>query len=110
MGYRTKSSVVRPGIEPEITVSIVEDDDALRQTLSRYVNTKGFRCVSTYGTAEEALLDLPRVNPNVVLMDINLPRKNGIQCVGELRALAPTTKCIMLTAFEDADLIFQALC
>ena len=101
--------MVRAGTDLEITVSIVEDDDALRQTLSRYVNTKGFRCVSSYGTAEEALLDLPRVNPDVVLMDINLPRKNGIQCVGELRALAPRTKCIMLTAFEDADLIFQAL-
>ena len=42
-------------------------------------------------------------------MDINLPRKNGIQCVGELKGLAPSSKCIILTAFEDADLIFQAL-
>src|SRR3954469_11616652 len=109
MSYRRKSSVVRAGTDLEITVSIVEEDDALRQTLSRYVNTKGFRCVSTYGTAEEALMELPKVNPHVVLMDINLPRKNGIQCVGELKGLVPTTKCIMLTAFEDADLIFQAL-
>src|SRR3954468_5568781 len=106
LGYHTKSGVVRAGTDLEITVSIVEDDAALRQTLSRYVNTKGFRCVSSYGSAEEALLDLPRVNPQVVLMDINLPRKNGIQCVGELKGLVPTTKCIMLTAFEDADLIF----
>lgn len=94
---------------PDITVAIVEDDAALRETLARYVDTQGFRCVSTYGSAEEALRELPKFSPDVVLMDINLPRKNGIQCVGELKGLAPSSKCIILTAFEDADLIFQAL-
>lgn len=93
----------------DITVSIVEDNEALLETLARYVNTRGFRCISTHGSAEEALRDLPRARPHVVLMDINLPRKNGIECVAELKALAPASKCIMLTAFEDADLIFQAL-
>jgi DNA-binding NarL/FixJ family response regulator len=93
----------------EITVSIVEDDAALRETLARYVDTRGFRCVSTHGSAEEALRELPRIKPGVVLMDINLPHKSGIECVGELKALLPATKCIMLTAFEDGDLIFQAL-
>src|SRR6185436_19117814 len=93
----------------DIAVSIVEDDAALRETLARYVNTRGFRCVSTHGSAEDALRELPRAQPAVVLMDINLPRKNGIQCVAELKALAPASKCIILTAFEDADLIFQAL-
>jgi DNA-binding NarL/FixJ family response regulator len=93
----------------DITVSIVEDDAALRETLSRYVHTRGFRCASTYGSAEEALRELPKVKPHVVLMDINLPRKSGIQCVAELKALAPASKCIILTAFEDTDLIFHAL-
>ena len=94
---------------PDITVAIVEDDAALRETLARYVDTQGFRCVSSYGSAEDALRELPKFSPDVVLMDINLPRKNGIQCVGELKGLAPSSKCIILTAFEDADLIFQAL-
>ena len=93
----------------DISVSIVEDDDALRETLARYVSTRGFRCVSSHGSAEEALRELPKVKPQVVLMDINLPRKSGIQCVGELKGLTPTSKCIMLTAFEDTELIFQAL-
>jgi DNA-binding NarL/FixJ family response regulator len=92
-----------------ISVSIVEDDDALRGTLARYLDTKGFRCVSTHGSAEEALRELPQVRPEVVLMDINLPRMNGIDCVAELKSRVPAVKCIMLTAFEDADLIFQAL-
>jgi len=93
----------------DITVSVVEDDDALRETLARYVDTRGFRCVSTHGSAEDALQELPRVKPAVVLMDINLPRKSGIECVGELKKLTPASKCIILTAFEDTELIFQAL-
>ena len=93
----------------EITVSIVEDDDALRETLARYVDTQGFRCLSAYGSAEEALREMPKIKPDVVLMDINLPRKSGIDCVAELKGLTPGSKCIILTAFEDADLIFQAL-
>ena len=92
-----------------ISVSIVEDDGALRGTLGRYLDTKGFRCLSTHGSAEEALRELPQVKPEVVLMDINLPRMSGIDCVAELKSQLPSVKCIMLTAFEDADLIFQAL-
>ena len=92
-----------------ISVSIVEDDDALRETLARYLDTKGFRCVSAHGSAEAALRELPLAKPEVVLMDINLPRMSGIDCVAELKSRLPAVKCIMLTAFEDADLIFQAL-
>ena len=101
--------MVQPRSDVDITVSIVEDDDALRDTLKRYLGTRGFRCLSTYGSAEEALRELPAVKPAVVLMDINLPRKSGIDCVSELKTLIPSSKCIILTAFEDADLIFQAL-
>ena len=93
----------------DITVSIVEDDDGLRETLARYVTTRGFRCVSTHGSAEQALREIPVVQPAVVLMDINLPRKSGIECVAELKQTAPASKCIILTAFEDTELIFQAL-
>jgi DNA-binding NarL/FixJ family response regulator len=101
--------MVQTRADMDITVSIVEDDDALRDTLKSYLNTRGFRCLSTHGSAEEALRELPNVKPAVVLMDINLPRKNGIDCVSELKTLIPSSKCIILTAFEDADLIFQAL-
>ena len=101
--------MVQTRSDMDITVSIVEDDDALRDTLKSYLNTRGFRCLSTHGSAEEALRELPGVKPAVVLMDINLPRKNGIDCVSELKTLMPSSKCIILTAFEDADLIFQAL-
>lgn len=93
----------------EISVSIVEDDAALRQTLSQYLDTPGFRCVSTHGSAEEALSALGEKKPNVILMDINLPGRSGIGCVAELKNALPSSKCIMVTAFEDTELIFKAL-
>ena len=78
-------------IEPmPISVSIVEDNDKLRATLARVINrAEGFRCVSQYANAEDALKDLPQVRPDVVLMDINLPGMNGVKCVQQLKALLP---------------------
>jgi DNA-binding NarL/FixJ family response regulator len=96
-------------MKPEITVSIVEDDEAFRQTLAQYLNTRGFTCLSTHANAEDALQSLPRMQPEVILVDIHLPGRNGIECVAGLKSLLPASKCIMLTAFEDTDSIFQAL-
>jgi DNA-binding NarL/FixJ family response regulator len=93
----------------EITVSIVEDDEGLRQTLASYLNTPGFRCLSTHGSTEEALIALPELRPDVILMDINLPARSGIECVAGLKSSIPASKSIILTAFEETDLIFQAL-
>jgi len=95
---------------PAITVSIVEDQDQLRNTLSRVINrADGFECVSSYGNAEEALEDLPKKKPNVVLMDINLPGMNGVECARKLKQAAPEIQIIMLTVYEDTDNIFNAL-
>src|SRR5215207_1655776 len=93
-----------------ITVSIVEDQEQLRNTLSRVINrADGFECVSTYGSAEEALEDLPRKMPNVVLMDINLPGINGVECARKLKQATPGIQIMMLTVYEDTDNIFNAL-
>ncbi|MCX6885535.1 MAG: response regulator transcription factor [Verrucomicrobiota bacterium] len=93
-----------------ITVSIVEDNDQLRATLARVLGrTDGFRCVSHYGNAEAALEALPRDKPNVVLMDINLPGMNGVECVRRLKAAEPGIQAIMLTVYEDTENIFNAL-
>jgi DNA-binding NarL/FixJ family response regulator len=94
----------------DITVAIVEDNDKLRDTLARLLNrAKGFHCVSQYGNAEDALKGLPRDRPNVVLMDINLPGMNGVECVRHLKPLIPETQIVMLTVYEDTDNIFNAL-
>ena len=91
-------------------VSIVEDNEQLRNTLSRVLNrAEGFRCVSHYGSAEAALEGLPKDKPEVVLMDINLPGLNGVECVRKLKQVAPQIQSVMLTVYEDTDNIFNAL-
>ena len=93
-----------------ISVSIVEDNDKLRGTLARMLNrADGFRCVSDYANAEDALKDLPQAKPEVVLMDINLPGMNGVECVRQLKQLLPQTQVMMLTVYEDTENIFNAL-
>jgi DNA-binding NarL/FixJ family response regulator len=93
-----------------ITVSIVEDNEQLRKTLAQVLNrSDGFKCLSHYGTAEDALKDLPSVRPEVVLMDINLPGMNGVECVRQLKQVLPNLQVIMLTVYEDTDNIFSAL-
>jgi len=93
-----------------ISVSIVEDDAQARQILADWIRrADGFRCVSEHGSAESALATLPAEKPEVVLMDINLPGLNGIECVRQLKPLLPGTQFLMLTVYEDADHIFNAL-
>jgi len=93
-----------------ITVSIVEDNEQLRNTLARVIGrVEGFQFLSAYGNAEDALAGLPQDKPNVVLMDINLPGLNGVECVRRLKPLAPKTQIIMLTVYEDTENIFNAL-
>ena len=93
-----------------ITVSIVEDNEQLRATLARVINrAEGYRCISHYGDAESALEGLSKDKPQVVLMDINLPAMNGVECVRRLKPLVPGTQVVMLTVYEDTDNIFNAL-
>lgn len=93
-----------------ITLSLVEDDDHARQILAGTINrASGFRCVSQFRDAESALAALPLEAPDVVLMDIHLPGMSGIECVHRLKALLPATQFVMLTVYEDADHIFNAL-
>lgn len=95
---------------PNITVSIVEDDEPTRLLLVEWIQkAAGFKCVSHHATAEEALEDLPRDGPNIVLMDINLPGMNGVECVRQLKPQLPSTEFIMLTVYEDSDHIFNSL-
>lgn len=92
------------------TVSIVDDETELRESIIRYLNLSGeFHCVSEYARAEDALAGLPGDAPAVVLMDIKMAGMNGIECVRRLKEKMPLVQVIMLTVFEDSDLIFDAL-
>ena len=93
-----------------ITVAIVEDNSTVRQTLARWVGgAAGYRCVCACGSAEEALEKFPRLAPDVVLMDIQLPNLSGIACTVQLRERLPKVQVIMVTVYRDYDKIFKAL-
>jgi DNA-binding NarL/FixJ family response regulator len=91
-------------------VAVVEDNRALREQLVQILNSgNDIRCVGAYASAEEALKQLPAVNPDVVLMDIQLPGMSGIECVTHLKTLAPSIQIIMVTIYEDSERLFRAL-
>lgn len=93
-----------------ITVSIVDDDAGVRDSIIQYIALAGgFRCLGAYATAAEALESIPAQKPDVVLMDINMPEMDGIECARRLKAAVPGLHILMLTVYEDADLIFKAL-
>ncbi len=93
-----------------ITFSIVDDDAGLRESIVRYLTVKGgFACAGQYGQAQEALAKLPGERPSVVLMDIKMKGMDGIECVRRLKEKMPDILVIMLTVFEEEDLIFDAL-
>jgi DNA-binding NarL/FixJ family response regulator len=93
-----------------IKVAIVEDNTGIRDSLAVLINgTAGFSCAGAYANAEVALKNLPLHWPDIVLMDINLPRMSGPECVAKLKALRPALQIIMLTVHMDSDLVFKSL-
>lgn len=93
-----------------ITFSIVDDDAGVRDSIAEYVQAKKeFTCLGTYSTARKALEQIPLSPPDVVLMDINMPVIDGIECTRQLKLALPKLHILMLTVYEDADLIFRAL-
>ena len=92
-----------------IAISIVEDQPVMRESLVEWIDSApGLRCVGSHASAEEALRDIPEENPDVVLMDINLPHMNGIQCVARLKELLPKTQVLMLTTYDEGDIFDQS--
>jgi len=95
---------------PPINVAIVEDSSGTRESLTALLDrSPGLRCVGSHANGEEALRDLPAQSPDVVLMDINLPGMSGVEAVRRLKPALPTTQFVMLTVYEDADHIYNAL-
>ncbi len=94
----------------EIKIAIAEDDDKFRGTLGVLLGgTPGLRLIGMYRNGEEALEDIPNRIPDVVLMDINMPRMDGIECVRRLKTKIPNLQVIMLTLYQDNARIFQSL-
>lgn len=97
--------------QPEtIRVCLVEDHLATRQSFAKLLShASGIECAGTCADGNEAVARIPLLKPDVVLMDINLPGKSGIECVEKLKRSLPDTEFIMLTTYDDTELIFDAL-
>jgi DNA-binding NarL/FixJ family response regulator len=93
-----------------ISVAIVEDETRVRNQLATLISeAQGFSCKGAYHSAEEALREIPRQPPDVVLMDINLGTMSGVECTFRLKKLLPNLQIVMLTVYDDSELIFKAL-
>ena len=92
------------------TVAIVEDDELLQEQLIKILgSTPDVEVLIAVSSGEEALEKIPSYSPDVILLDINLPGKSGIDCIRELKQKCSSTEVIMLTAYEEEDNIFNAL-
>jgi DNA-binding NarL/FixJ family response regulator len=93
-----------------ITVAVVEDAPGTRENLVALLGrAPGLKCLGAFASGEDAVRELPALLPDVVLMDINLPGMNGIQCVARLQEPLPRAQFLMLTSYEDSELIFESL-
>ena len=93
-----------------IGVSIIEDNQGTRDGLKTLLNrTAGLRCTGAHATGDDALRDIAAEKPDVVLVDINLPGMNGIECVGRLKGKVPKAQLLILTTYDQDDLIFESL-
>ena len=99
-----------PVAKQRIKVALVEDQPKARESWTKLINSfPDFTCICSCGTGEEAVRILPQELPDVVLMDIFLPRMSGIECTVRLKTLLPQTQIIILTAMADQELVFLAL-
>jgi DNA-binding NarL/FixJ family response regulator len=93
-----------------ITVSIVEDDRLSRDSVVALLAGRAdFRCLGAYANGEDALRGISRDPPQVAIVDINLPGMSGIECVARLKLALPGLHVLMLTTYEESDLIFESL-
>jgi DNA-binding NarL/FixJ family response regulator len=93
-----------------IRVSIIEDELDFRDNLVQLLNnSEGFSFVESYSVSEDAIINIPNSNVDVVLVDIHLGGQSGIDCVEKLKVICPDVQFVMYTSFEDSNSVFKAL-
>lgn len=93
-----------------ISIAIVEDLDEVRDGLKNFISlSQDFKILDTFKTAEEALFDIPKLQPDIVIMDISLPGMNGIECIRQVKDKSPKTQFMMFTVYENDEKVFEAL-
>lgn len=114
IGKKPRKAILKPEMvsiaAKPIRISIIEDDEWIRENLATQISRRdGFVCLRCYGSGEAAIAEIGRDIPDVLLVDINLPKMNGIECVRKVKAQLPGVLILMLTAYEDSDKIFKSL-
>ena len=95
---------------PPISVAIVEDDEEVRRSLINIINREvGMGCVGAFACGEDAVGQVPALQPQILLMDINLPGMSGIECVRKLSAAVPALQIVMLTVYHNTKAVFESL-
>lgn len=93
-----------------LRVVLVEDQPDTRESWSKLISSfPDFTCVCACSSAEEALRVIPVEKPDVILMDVFLPRMSGIECTSRLKAMQPSVPIVMLTASDEDEILFLAL-
>ncbi|MCX7865635.1 response regulator [Limisphaera sp. VF-2] len=106
----SKAPAQGEAVRTPLRVALVEDQRDVRESWARLVDSFAeFRCIAACASGEEALRTLPALRPDVILMDIFLPRMSGIECTARLKASLPESKIVILTASDDDELVFLAL-
>ena len=107
-----KLTAARAAARPPITVWLVEDNHTFRNTVARVLSeVEGVECSQHFANAEDALEALVGgAVPDVILLDVELPGKSGIQAVSQIKSISPSTRVVMLTVFDDHEKVFKAIC
>lgn len=93
-----------------VAIAIVEDNAGLRRSLETMLQRMpGMKWIGSFPDGEQALRELPALRPRIILMDINLPGMNGVECVARLVPMLPDTQIVMVTVYDDTDMIFDSL-
>lgn len=93
-----------------LKIAVIEDDPTVRRMLEALLNaTEGMGCCGAWSTGEDALVELPEMSPDVVLVDLGLPGMSGMECIKELSGRLPCAAFVVLSSHEDKQWVFAAL-
>ena len=96
--------------QPIIRVAILDDDQEIRELLCILLNkSEGFKCAAVYNSCDEALRSIENDLPDILLLDIEMPDKDGIESLKEIKLAYPSVEIMMLTVYSDSEKIFQSL-